>query len=146
MGGTKPAKPPIWYTVSSVVFLVWNLFGFLVFVLTMTVFSSREALEGAELTEEQIELTLSIPIWVNIVFGIAVISGVAGCIGLLFRMRFAVMVLGISLMAVLLQNVYMYLLSDAVKIMGVGASPFVIMGSIALVPFAWYGVQKQWLS
>lgn len=140
------SKMPLWYWILSLIFLIWNLFGLAVFLSAMFIFTSREALENAGLNEAQIELTLSTPAWVNVAFGVAVIFGVLGCAALLARSRFAVPILFLSLLGVLAQNAYMYLLSDTIKIMGVGASPMVIAGAILLIPFSILGVRRGWLS
>lgn len=136
---------PVWYMIVSGVFLAWDLFDFAVFALTMTMFQNREALEDAGLNPQQVELILSTPTWVNVAFGIAVVFGVWGCVALLEKKRLAVPLLIVSLLGVIAQNTYMYLLSDAVEIMGLGASPLVIAGAIALVPFAILSANKGWL-
>ena len=135
---------PIWFKIVSWLFLVWNLVGLGVFALAMTVFGDREALAKAGLSEEQIELTLSTPTWVNIAFGVAVVFGTLGCVLLVMKSRLAVPALVVSLLGVLAQNTYMYLLSDTVKVMGVGASPMVIAGAIILVPYALYCAKCEW--
>ena len=132
------SRTPMWFFGVSWFFLAWNLFGLAVFVMAMTQFSTREALEAAGLNEQQVEVTLATPAWVNVAFGAAVIFGVLGCVALLFKMPLAVPLLCLSLAGVILQNTYMYFLSDTVKIMGVGASPFVIMGALVLIPYALY--------
>ena len=136
---------PLWYVIASGLFFVWNLFGLVVFVLAVTVFRDREALEDAGLNEQQVELTLATPAWVNVAFATAVIFGVLGCLALLIKSKRAVPMLIISLVGVLAQNTYMYFLSDTVQVMGVGASPMVIVGAIALIPFALYGAKQGWL-
>jgi hypothetical protein len=112
----------------------------------MTVLRTNQALERSGLNEQQIRLTLSTPTWVNVAFGVAVIFGVMGCIALVMKRRLAIPLLIISLLGVLVQNTYMYFLSDTVEAMGVGASPFVIVGAIAVIPFALYCANKRWLT
>lgn len=145
MNKANGTTAPLWVTIVSGLFLVWNLFGLMVFVLAMTQFSKREALEDAGLNEQQIDLILSTPTWVNIAFGGAVIFGVLGCVALLLKMKWAIPLLVLSLLAVIAQNTYMYFLSDTIKHMGVGASPFVIAGAIALIPYAIFCASKGWL-
>lgn len=145
MNEPQPATAPRWFMIASIMFLLWNLFGAAVFAATMTIFTDEEALAEAGLNEAQIELTLSTPTWVNVAFGVAVIFGVLGCIALVMKKKAAVPLLIISLLGVAAQNTYMYLLSDAVQVMGVGASPLVIVAAIALVPFAVFGANKGWL-
>ena len=136
---------PRWFLIVSFLFLLWNLFGAAVFVAAMTVFRTPDALAEAGLNEQQIELTLATPTWVNIAFGVAVIFGVLGCLALVMRKIAAIPLLILSLLGVAAQNTYMYLLSDTVQVMGVGASPFVILGAVALVPFAMFGGRRGWL-
>jgi len=146
MNETQTTAVPRWFSITCVIFLIWNLFGLAVFGLAMAVFNSQEALEKAGLNQQQIDLTLSTPPWVNVAFGIAVIFGVLGCIALVLKRKFSIPLLIVSLVGVLVQNCYMYFLSDTVEIMGVGASPFVVAGAIALVPFAIFGGAKNWLT
>ena len=144
MNETTQPGTPLWFTITSGLFLAWNLFGLAVFALAMTTFSKREALEKAGLNELQIALTLATPTWVNIAFGIAVVFGVLGCVALLMKSQLAIPFLVVSLLGVIAQNTYMYFLSDTVKVMGVGASPFVIIGAIALIPYAMYCASNGW--
>ncbi len=146
MNEKSGANTPLWFTIVSILFLLWNLFGLALFVMAMTILNNKESLVKAGLNEQQAELTLSTPTWVNIAFGIAVIFGVLGCIALLIKKKAAIVLLIISLLGVLAQYSYMYLLSDTVEIMGVGASPLVIAGAIALVPFSIFCANKGWLN
>ncbi|MFK7736927.1 MAG: hypothetical protein AB8B50_12905 [Pirellulaceae bacterium] len=144
MNETVKVGAPLWFKIISALFAIWNLFGLMVFVLAMTVFRGREALENAGLNEQQVDLTLATPTWVNVAFGIAVVFGVIGCITLLLRSQLAIPFLIVSLLGVLAQNAYMYLLSDTINVMGVGASPFVIIGAIAVIPYALFCSRSVW--
>ena len=114
--------------------------------MSVTMFSNREGLEKAGMNEEQIDLILSTPFWVTIAFGAAVIFGVLGCVALLMRRKLAITLLVISLIAVLAQNFFVYFMSNSIEIMGVGASPAVILGAIAIVPFAVVCARRGWLT
>ncbi|MEO1084148.1 MAG: hypothetical protein AAFY88_07890 [Acidobacteriota bacterium] len=135
---------PRWFKITSGLFLVWNLFGLAVFALTMSKFRQREALENAGLSKEQIDLTLATPAWVNIAFGVAVVFGVLGCVALVMKSQLATPLLVASLLGVLAQNTYMYFLSDTIKVMGVGASPLVMLGAVVLVPYAMHCSKRGW--
>lgn len=136
---------PAWVKAVNAVFLLWNLFGLTVFVLAMTVFTSEQALKDAGLSDKQVEVTLATPGWVNVAFGTAVIAGVLGCLCLLLQKKAALPLLIVSLVAVMAQNTYMYLLSDTIEHMGVGASPFVIAVAIFLVPYAFRCLSRDWI-
>ena len=138
-------QTPTWFTIFSVLFVLWNLFGCAVFCQGMFVLNNKEALLDAGLNEAQAKLTLSTPTWVNTAFGVAVVFGVMGSVALVARKKPAIPLLSISLLGVLVQNTYNYLLSNTVEIMGVGASPMVIVGAIAAIPFALFSVKKGWL-
>lgn len=127
---------PVWIHVLNVVLLLWNLLGLMAFVLSVAVLNNREALAEAGLNEAQIDMTLAMPAWVTIAFGIAVVAGSLGTLGLLIGSRLATPILIVSLVAVLVQNTYVYFLSDAVAVMGVGLSPLVIVVAIILVPYS----------
>jgi len=92
----------------------------------------------AALTTEQQGLYDNQPMWVNIVFGGAVILGVLGCIGLLLRKNWCKPLLLLSLACALAQMAYNFS-QDAYNIMGAGslAMGFVIIGfAVFLVWFA----------
>lgn len=145
MNESAKTRAPVWFLVVSILFLLWNLFGLAVFILTVFVLTTRDALENAGLNAEQAELMLSTPTWVNIAFGTAVVFGVLGSLALVMKRALAIPLLVISLVGVLAQNTYTYLLSDAIDIMGVGASPVVIAAAIAAVPFAVFCRKQGWL-
>jgi lipid-A-disaccharide synthase-like uncharacterized protein len=125
--------------------LIWNLMGLAAFGLMMVMTSSKEAMDAAQVPQEQQELFNATPIWVNIAFGAAVIFGVLGCIALLMRTRFAVPLLALSLLGVLVQNIYVFFMSNSVEVLGVGLAPAVILIAILLIPFATFCVKKGWL-
>lgn len=142
---TDPSKVPVWFKIISIVFLIWNIFGLVVFCLMMFVWNTKDALLKAGLNDEQAELTLSTPGWVNVAFAVAVIFGVLGSIALLMKRKIALPLFLISLVGVLAQNSYTYLLSEVIEVMGPGASPFVILGAIAIIPFTISCGKKGWL-
>lgn len=142
---TDPSKVPVWFKIISIVFLIWNIFGLVVFCLMMFVWNTKDALLKAGLNDEQAELTLSTPGWVNVAFAVAVIFGVLGSIALLMKRKIALPLFLISLVGVLAQNSYTYLLSEVIEVMGPGASPLVILGAIAIIPFTISCGKKGWL-
>lgn len=119
--------------------------GLAVFGLTVAMLNNEELLTQATATEAQVEAISSTPIWVNIAFGVAVIFGVLGSIALLMRRKLAFPLFVISLLGVLAQNAYVFLLSDTVEKMGVGLSPLVIAVAVLIVPLSAAWTKKGWL-
>jgi len=134
---------PKWYKPVAIVALIWNLMGLAVFVMIMMM--TKESMDAAGLTAEQQDLMNSTPKWVTAAFAVGVICGVLGSIGLIMRKRAAFLLLTFSMVGVLAQHTWIYFLSDSVKLMGVGLSPVVIIGSIALTVLGFRGTQKGWL-
>lgn len=75
--------------------LAWNIFGAMQFAGQLT--QTESAMMGAGMTEAQIAVYSSLPVWMDIVFGIGTIGGVIGCILLMLRKRLAVPVFAASL-------------------------------------------------
>ena len=146
MSDTEQTKPPGWFKVVNILMLLWNLTGLAMFVLMIAVFNNEQALLDAEYTKEQAALHLATPGWVNVAFCVAVTFGTAGCLALVMKKKLAIPLLGLSLVGVLAQNTYMYVLSDVVKVIGPGASPIVILIAIGLMPWAMSAGKKGWLT
>ncbi|MCU7999300.1 hypothetical protein L5M29_12795 [Shewanella sp. SM95] len=78
---TMNIKAPLWFYFVATLSLLWNIMGLMAFVMQMTM--TPDAL--AQMSPDQIKLYETTPIWVDAVFGFAVVSGVLGCLLLLFR-------------------------------------------------------------
>ena len=137
-------KVPTWFWVLSVVALLWNLMGLSIFL--MQTLALETLIEG--LTDEQKALYKNMPMWAIVGFGIGVVAGVLGCIGLLLRKRWAFPILVLSLIGVLIQQTYMYFFSDSIRLMG-GPSAmimpmFVLAVAIGLIFFSKLFIGKRW--
>jgi len=94
---------PWWFWVISGLALIWNLLGVIAFVMQLSM--SPEDVVAAY-GQEQADLITSQPTWYIIAFGAAVFGAALGCILLLLRKRAAIWPLLISLIAVIIQNIY----------------------------------------
>ena len=113
---------------------VWNLLGLSAFVAEMSITAEMIS----QMPQAEQALRAATPSWVNIAFGIAVIAGTMGSILLLMKKAVAHAVFWISLLAVIAQMGYVFLLSDALSIYGPESA---IMPSMILVVAAllvWY--------
>ncbi|MCP1727041.1 hypothetical protein J2T60_001006 [Natronospira proteinivora] len=134
--GTDLARPPRWYWLVSGLALVWMLFGLL--SLIMDPMTSEAALE--EMSEAQRHLYEARPGWIFALYALAIFTGLGGSLGLLFRKAWAVGVFAVSLVAVIIQFVYVLFVLDAIGLLGPAeALPF------PLVIFA-IGALLLWLS
>ena len=89
--------------------LAWNLLGLVMFVLRATMTMAQvAALSPADRAVHE-----GTPAWVLVAFGVAVVAGVTGSVGLLTRQRWAVPAFALSLAALLLQVVGTFAVTPA---------------------------------
>ena len=138
-------KPKALFWVISAIALLWNLMGVGAFVFEMM--SEPQALIEAYGQAED-DMVFARPGWATGVFAVAVFGGAIGCLLLLLRKKIAIWPLLISLIAVLLQQGYIWGMTDAAKLMS-GADyimPIMIpVIAIFLVWFARKNTAKGWL-
>lgn len=143
---TNQNKPNTGYWIIAIIALLWNLMG--VAAYSMQTFLMTDEMKAA-LPTEQMELINSSPGWLNIVFAIGVFSGLLGCIMLLIRKKLAVPLFAISLLMVLVQNIYGWTMTNAAEvygsIQGYIMPLIVIIISIFLYFYSKGAAQKGWL-
>ena len=105
--GTRP--PSRAHTVIAVAALAWNLVGLMMFVLRV----AMQPAQVAALSPADRSVYHATPPWVLAAFGVAVLAGVAGSLGLLARRRWAVPAFAVSLVALLLQVAGTYVVTPA---------------------------------
>ena len=134
MRAVSTTKLPVWYWVVGVIALLWNLMGLMAFVVQRMM--TKEAL--ASMPESQQKLYEATPTWVHVVFGIAVISGTLGCIGLLMRKHWALPVFVVSFITVLAQMSYVFIMSDTVSVMGASQMVLPVLVTVIAAVLVWY--------
>ncbi len=120
---TTPSTKTPWHLwVVGIISLLWNSVGALDF--TMTQMKNEAYLKA--LTPEQLAYIQGFPLWAVLVWGLGTWGGLLGSLVLLFRRCVAVQLFGASLVGIVGTNVYIYLLSDWLKVMhgGIGAVIF----------------------
>lgn len=144
MAEMNDSKLPVWFWIVSAVALVWNLLGVMAYIMQVTM--SDEVL--AALPEADQAAYAAEPAWATGAFAVAVFGGALGCLLLLLRKRLAVTVLLVSLLAVIIQQIYMWGISGMASSMS-GADfvmPIMIpVIAILLVWFARSSTAKNWL-
>ena len=105
---------PKWLTVVGVIALLWNLMG--VAAIGADIFMPDMMMAG--LTSTQRELAAMTPRWAQVGSMIAVGMGTLGAIGLIMRRAWAVPVFILSLAGVIVQDVWLFALSNTVDAYG----------------------------
>ena len=136
---------PTMFKVIAGVAVLWNVMGLIAYVGEMM--ASPEIV--AELTEAEAALRLNVPIWSTAAYAIAVHAGTLGSIGLLIRKAWAAPVLVLSLAAVVVQQSYIFFMSDAVEVLGMTKMILPAVVLIVAIFLVWYSrsaIEKGWLS
>jgi len=140
------SKPPTSFWLISGVALLWNLMG--VGAYLNQAFMSPEAL--ATMTEGQQALFNSTPSWVTACFAVAVWFGFAGCVLLLFRKKLAVPVFILSLLGALGQNIYFFLMTNAMEVYGpleaIVLPALVVIVALFLIWYSKQSARKGWIN
>lgn len=143
---TSSTKPPTWFWIASVLGLLWNALG--VFAYLGQAFMTEEM--KAALPEDQLQLMESTPAWVTAAFALAVWGGLLGCIFLLLRKRWAKPVLLVSLLGILLQLGYSFLMTNAMEVYGAFQAlvmpALILVIGILLYFFSGIAIKKLWIS
>jgi hypothetical protein len=129
MSETVKNKAPAWFTVVSVVLLVWNLLGVMAYLQQVTM--SAEAL--AALPDAQRRVLESTPAWATAAFAVAVNCGMLGCLLLLLRRNLAGLFLQLSLAGVLVQMYHAFFIAHAIEVFGPGGMVMPVMVLIIAV-------------
>jgi hypothetical protein len=131
---------PRWYWIVAVLALLWMLFGVLAFI--MDPLTDEATLE--QMGQAQRELFEARPLWLFVVYGVAVFSGLAGAIGLVMRRGWAVAAFAVSLVFVVLQFVYVLFVMDAIGRIGVAeALPFPLVILAIGIVLLWFSVVSR---
>jgi hypothetical protein len=137
-------KPPLWFWIVSVLPLAWNGMGVMAYIQQATI--TQEAVQAMPAAERA--LLLARPAWATAAFAVAVFGGVVGCLLLLVRSRRALPMLLVSLIGVVAQMTYQFVIADSLAVYGPGGlimPAMILAGALFLVGFAVAGRRRGWL-
>ncbi len=136
---------PTWFKVISIIALLWNLMGLTAFAYDLQMTPDQMG----DLHPAMKDAYLNSPTWNWIAYGIAVICGVLGSVMLILKKKSAVLLYGLSLIGILIQNFYGFVLTMMYQEMGGGAfvMPFlVIVIGIYLYMLSRRAARSGWIS
>jgi len=99
----EPIKPKTSFWIISIIALLWNLMGVVAY-LGMSMMTPEMAAEGYG--QEFADIFAAKPAWATGAFAIAVFAGLLGCIGLLMRKKWAAPLFIISLIGVIIHDIW----------------------------------------
>jgi len=118
--------------------LIWNILGVINFL--STTFMPQSVLDM--LPEGQRALINSTPSWILVMFGIATIGGALACVGLLMKKSWSTLLFAISLIAVLVQMSYSWLMTNAVEVYSPVQAYVIPALVIVIAAFLWYYAKR----
>ena len=138
-------KPPASFWIIGAVALVWNLIGLAFYYMQVT---ATEEMLSVAYEDAEVEFIQAIPAWATAGYGAAVTFGVLGCLLLLFRSGWAIPSFIVSLIGILVQDVYGFLIADAIGVFGTGSLvlPLVVLVvAVVLIVYSRGAKAKGWL-
>ncbi len=138
-------KVPITFWIIAGVGLLWNILGLGSFLTDIT--ASPESL--ADLDPALRNIFENTPIWTKILYGTATVTGSIGALLLVFRKKWAITLFLISLIAVLIQNIYWFFFTNIIDVLGINYA--LMQGMITIIGlFLWYyaksSASKGWVN
>ena len=94
--GRSAVRAPAWFSIAALGAMLWEILGCGLFVMQLVT-------DAAILPRDQQAILVATPEWMNIAWGFAVVSGLAGAALMLMRNRRAEPLLLLSFLAVLVQ-------------------------------------------
>jgi uncharacterized protein YjeT (DUF2065 family) len=144
MATTYSERVPTWFWVAAGLVLVWEAMGCYAYITQV----SMTAEQLAALPEGQRQLFNTMPDWVTAAYGIATWGGLLAAILLLMRKRWATAMFAVSLVALLVQFGWSFLIADAGTVVGpsaYGLPAFIIVAGVALLWFSSNAAKRGWL-
>ena len=137
-------KPTTAFWIISVLALLWNIMGVVAYL--GQAYMTEEVLKSLPLTEQ--EYYNNVPAWVTAAFAIAVFAGVFGCVGLLMKKKWATILFIISLISVIAQFTYNFLIQTDMEVSTIHMiwSFVVIIIAILLIFLSRKSAKEGWIS
>lgn len=139
------SKPPMWFIVLAAVALLWNLAGLAAVVADLQL----SATDIKALPPSQQAFYHARPLWSVFASLLAVVGGVLGCVGLLLRRRWALIVLYASLIGIVVQDAGFAMVSrvaGSLETVPIVLQSFVFVLGIGLVLLARLALRRTWLT
>ena len=138
-------KVPKWFLPVAIFALLWNLAGCLAYLADATL----KPEDIAQMSAAQQAMYAARPAWSIAATAFAVWGGAAGCVGLIWRKRWALPLLFISLLGVVVQDLSMFAVPEAENVINntvIAMQGAVLLISIALLLLARKARDNDWLS
>jgi len=138
-------KPKAAYWIIAVIAFIWNSIG--VYFYLQQQYDTE--VFRMQYTPDQLEMVYATPSWAIAAFAFAVFGGLFGSLTLLLRKKLATLLFAISLLGIIVQMIYNFLIINSMEVYGAGAAIMpimVIIIAIFLFMYSKKATNKGWLS
>ena len=135
-------QPPKWFRPVAIAALLWNLIGCAAYLADVMITPA----DLAKMTEAQQALYHARPAWSIAATAIAVWGGAAGCLALILRRSWATPLLIASLVALVVQDVSLFVLTADRNPVALMLQGLVLLIGIGLVRLARTATARGWIS
>ena len=139
------SKAPTWFLIIGIIALIWNIIGAAAVIVNFMVTPEQIA----ALPIEQQQMYSDTPVWGSYASLLAVLAGALACIGLLVKKAWAYPLFIVSFLALVIQDIAIFIIVDAVSVLGVGVlvmQSIVALIAIALIYLAFKAKNKNWIA
>jgi uncharacterized membrane protein len=139
MSDVVTARAPGWLRIVAGLGLLWNLIGVYFYLVAVGTLAAPEGYDRS--------MAEAMPTWVTGTFAVCVFAGLLGSLGLLMLKRWSKLVLMLSLVAILAQDVWLFALRPADTPPPDLVMPAIVtLIGVVLVWLAYSADRKGWLS
>ena len=138
-------RAPKWFLICACIALLWNLLGCVAFFADLRL--SPQDL--AKLSSAEQTLYNARAGWAIAATALAVFGGAAGCVGLLLRKKWALILLSLSLAGLLVQDFGLFVLVNGAALAGTVAvvlQSLVLAIAVGLVWLSRFATSRGWLA
>lgn len=142
---TTTTKPKAAYWVIAIIAFIWNIMGVMAYL--QQAYMTDEAKQL--LPEAERALYDNVPVWATAAFALAVFGGLLGSLSLLLRKKIANLLFTVSLLGIIVQMSYNFLMSNSIDVYGPGGMIMPIMilvVGIFLFMYSKSAITKGWLN
>jgi len=140
-------KPSIWFWIITVLALLWNLMGVGAFIADMMM--TPETLAEVYPANE-VEFLKTYPSWTKIFYGLATVGGFLGCMGLIFRKRWALGMFVLSLFGVVIQQAHAIFMTDSIAVFGNATAIYfpiaILVIAVLMILFTKSSIAKRYVA
>ena len=138
------ATPPRWFAIAAIGAILFELFGIAHYLMD----ALRTAQALAALPIDQQLMWQATPHWVYVAYAVAVFAGLAGAVALAMRRRWSIPLLGLSLLAVIVQFSSLWIvprLRSATPPSALIVPVIICLVGAAIYMLAFVALRREWL-